>query len=280
MALRGRVAIVTGAGSGIGRAVATLLAAHGVRLVLAEVDDERGNRIAQSIIDEGHDAQFVKTDVSREGDVQHVVEATIERFGRLDVVVNNAGLGANHPSWRDVIRVNVQGVYYGCKYGVDAMLRGEGGAIVSLATFASVCDEDDEASRRLREVMRGDFGDLSEHLHGLVGDSLAAYLVSKRMVCHITRDFAARTAARNVRLNAIAPGFVATEGMGSALTESEESCRKPAAAMPMNRLAQPEEIARVVRFLVSDDASFITGAVIPVDGGWSGCQRLAADGPS
>ena len=110
-------------------------------------------------------------------------------------------------------------------------------------------------------------------LEGLVDNSLAAYLLSKRMVNHITRRFAIHGAKRNVRVNAIAPGFVTTEGMGRPLTETEEARTRHAAVMPIDRLATPEEIARVIRFLVSDEAAFIVGAIVAVDGGWSASLR-------
>ena len=274
MELEGKIAWVTGAGSGMGRAVATHFASEGAKVVVAEMHEERGENVAQEIADRGGQAMFVKTNVAVEEDVRASIEAALDSYGRLDIVINNAGLGADYPSWEDVIRVNVQGVYYGCKHGIGAMIKGDGGAIISTSTAWTVYDEDDEASLRLKAAMRDELDDWAHPLDGVVDDSLVAYLLSKRMVNHITRYFAMQTAQRHIRVNAIAPGWVTTEGMGRPLTESEEAYRKHAAVMPMNRLAAPEEIARVDLFLVSDDASFITGAVLPVDGGYSASQKL------
>lgn len=274
MKLEGKTALVTGAGSGMGKAIATLFASEGANVVVAEINEERGKRSARELSDKGHQALFVKTDIANEGDIKAAIQAAIDSFGKLDIVMNNAGLGANDPSWEDVIRVNAQGVYYGCKYGAEAMLKSGGGSIVSTSTSWSVYDQDDEASLKLKDAMKEGGEDWSQSLVGLVNDSGFAYILSKRMVNHITRVFAIETAKRGIRVNAIAPGWVMTEGMGRPLTESEESYKKHAAIMPMNRLAKPVEIARVVLFLVSDDASFVTGAILPVDAGYSASQRI------
>ena len=274
MKLEGKTAWVTGAGSGMGRAVATHFASEGANVVVAEMHEERGEKVTQEILDRGRHAVFVKTDVAVEESVRASIETALDSCGTLDIVINNAGLGADYLSWEDVIRVNVQGVYYGCKHGIEAMLKGDGGAIISTSTAWTVYDEDDEASLKLKAAMREEVDDWSQPLVGLVNDSLEAYLLSKRMVNHITRYFAMETAKHNIRVNAIAPGWVTTEGMGRPLTESEEAYKKHSAVMPMNRLAAPDEIARVDLFLVSDDASFITGAILPVDGGYSASKRL------
>ena len=274
MKLEGKTAWVTGAGSGMGRAVATHFASEGANVVVAEMHEERGQKVTQEISDRGGRAVFVKTDVAVEESVRASIETALDSCGTLDIVINNAGLGADYPSWEDVIRVNVQGVYYGCKHGIEAMLKGDGGAIISTSTAWTVYDEDDEASLKLKAAMREEVDDWSQPLVELVNNSLEAYLLSKRMVNHITRYFAMQTAKHNIRVNAIAPGWVTTEGMGRPLTESEEAYKKHSAVMPMNRLAAPDEIARVDLFLVSDDASFITGAILPVDGGYSASKRL------
>ena len=274
MKLEGKTAWVTGAGSGMGKAVATLFASEGASVVIADMHEERGQKVKQDILERGGGAVFVKTNVAVEEDVRASIQTALDSYGRLDIVINNAGLGADYSSWEDVIRVNVQGVYYGCKHGIEAMLKGHGGTIISTSTAWTVYDEDDDASLRLKAAMREELDDWAHPLVGVVNDSLVAYLLSKRMVNHITRYFAMQTAKRSIRVNAIAPGWVTTEGMGRPLTESDEAYKKHSAVMPMNRLAAPEEIARVDLFLVSDDASFITGAILPVDGGYSASQRL------
>ena len=182
MKLEGKTAWVTGAGSGMGRAVATRFASEGANIVVADMHEERGEKVVKEIIDMGGQAVFVKTNVAVEEDVRASIEAALDSYGRLDIVINNAGLGADYPSWEDVIRVNVQGVYYGCKHGVEAMLKGNGGAIISTSTAWTVYDEDDEASLRLKAAMKEELDDWSCPLIGVVNDSLVAYLLSKRMV--------------------------------------------------------------------------------------------------
>lgn len=273
MKLQGRTALVTGAGTGIGKAIAVLFAAEGATVVAAEISEERGRSVTAELQADGRQALFVQTDVADEAQVRTAVQTAVDAFGRLDIVANIAGLGANHPSWEKVIRVNVQGVYYGFKYGYEAMLEGGGGAIVSTSTAWAVYDEDDEASLILKEIMQEEPPDWLRPLAGCVHDSVSAYVLSKRMVNHFTRVFAMKGATRNIRANAIAPGFTRTE-MARPLWADEASYKKNAAVMPMNRFAEPEEIARAALFLVSDDASFVTGAVLAVDAGFSASQRL------
>ena len=227
MTLDGRTALVTGAGSGMGRAIATLFAEEGTNVVLADIDLEAAERIARRFAADGGASLCLRTEVSKAVDVKRAVNTAIDRFGALDVVVNSAGLGANYPTWQDVIRVNVQGAYYGCRYGSEAMVAGRGGAIVSMSTAVAVYGAEEVSDGVLKLAMDADFDDLGQLLEGLVDYSPAAYLLSKRMVNHITRRFAVSTAMYNVRVNAIAPGFIATEGMGRPLTESEEVAQAP-----------------------------------------------------
>jgi len=271
MGLSQTAALVTGGASGIGRAVVELFAELGAHVVVADIDDDRGARIVCDLPTPG---LFIKTDVSNRDEVAAAVGAAVDRFGGLDVVVNSAGLGAKYPSWEDVVRVNIQGVYYGCLHGVEAMRSGAGGVIISMSTAVAVYGAEEDADDVLKRALDEGVDDLAPLLAGIVGDSGAAYVLSKRMVNHMTRLFAVRTATEGIRVNAVAPGFVTTEGMGRPLTESDEARRRYESVMPMRRLAAPEEIARVIRFLVSDDASMMTGAIVAVDGGWSASKRI------
>lgn len=276
MKLQGKTALITGAGSGLGRATADLFAAEGAQIVLAEIDPEKGAQAEAALRAAGCAAVFIQTDTAEETQVRAAVQETVDTFGALDILINNAGLGADHASWEKVIRVNAQGVYYGFKYGYETMLAGGGGTIVSMSTAFVVNDEADEATDILKQVMKEEPADWSDALHGCIQDAGAAYLTSKRMVNHFTRVFALEGAARGIRVNAVAPGFTRTE-MARPLWEDEAVYRQHAAMMPMNRFAEQEEVARAVLFLASPDASYITGAVLPVDAGFSASQYLKTD---
>ncbi len=250
--LRDRIAIVTGAGSGLGRAIALRFAAEGARVVIADVSDtpvEGGAPTRDLIEAAGGHGTFRHTDVSDSGAVDALVDETVARHGRLDVMVNNAatytGTGlveTTDAQWRRVMAVNLDGVFFGCRAAVRQMLRQEPlgearGRIVNLASQ-----------------------------HGLVacpGDP--AYGVSKAAVAHLTRQVAADHARDLIVCNALAPGKVLT---GRADGARPESLAYSHARTPWPRLGQPDDVAKAAVFLASDMASYVTGTSLLVDGGW------------
>lgn len=242
--LDGKVAIVTGAGSGIGKATALLFAREGARVVVADhsgAEDETAREI-------GDAALAVHADVSRSADVQAMITAATDRFGRLDILFNNAGTegaqGATTDSSEEefdrVIAVNLKGVYLGMKYAIPAMLAGGGGSIINNASIA-----------------------------GLVGfPGAGAYCASKGGVIQLTKVAALEYATQGLRVNAVCPGVIWTPMVARAAGESEEARAQFAQMEPVGRMGQPEEVAALVLFLAADESSFVTGTALPVDGGF------------
>lgn len=239
----GRSAIVTGAGSGIGEAVALELARNGARVLVVDLNGEHAEAVARSIRDEGGGALAFRADVSVEAQCRAAVDKAIEAYGALHLAVNNAGVSGRFialeeldaEEWRKVMSVNADGLFYGLKYQLPAIERSGGGAVVNTASiYASL---------------------------GLRG--FDAYTASKHAVLGLTRSAAIEYGTRGVRLNAVSPGPILTP-----LTRGEKEQTDAVAAMTaMKRMGQPTEIATVVAFLLSSDASFITGAEIIADGG-------------
>ncbi len=251
--LDGKVAVVTGAASGIGRAVALLFAREGAKVVVADIQEEKARQVVQEIIDGGGAATFVKTDVSQPKDVEAMIKATQDTYGRLDILVNNAGIlgdvGATADcsleNWEQVINTNLKGVFLGMKYGIPAMLKSGGGSIINTASVAA-----------------------------LIGEAyFPAYGASKGGVLQLTKTAALEYARQGIRVNALCPGGTVTnigDHLGAQLEGAPEQVLLAMAAKaehPLGRLAQPEEQARMALFLASDDSSFCTGAAFLVDGG-------------
>lgn len=245
--LKNQVVLVTGAASGIGRAIALVAAREGAHLVLADIDPHAGNETLRQLQAMGVDALFAVSDVSKPGDAQALVDQALAHFGRLDVACNNAGVGgpsallADYPldGWSDVINTNLSGVFYGMRCQIPAMLRGGGGAIVNVASIL-----------------------------GAVGFATAsAYTAAKHGVLGLTRAAALEYSAQGLRINVVGPGFIQTP-MIQALDADPAVHALLVAAHPIGRLGQPEEVAELVVWLASSRAAFVTGAYYPVDGGY------------
>ncbi|HWQ27827.1 MAG TPA: SDR family NAD(P)-dependent oxidoreductase [Dehalococcoidia bacterium] len=239
MRLKDKVAVVTGAGDGIGRAIALEFAREGARVVVSDIDERTGTATAADIVGAGGTARFVRCDVASEAEVESLVEAAEREYGGVDVMVNNAGV-ARPDDWETTIAVNLNGVYYGVKHTAERMAARGGGVIINLASVL-----------------------------GLVGLGMAgAYTVSKHAVIGLTKEWALRYAQRGVRVVAICPGFIETK-MNQPILDSPELTAWINQQTPMGRMGKPEEVAKVAAFLASDDASYVTGAFYAVDGGWT-----------
>ena len=245
----GKVALVTGGASGIGRAAALQFARQGARVVLADVDETGGEEMAHLITKEGADAAFVKADVRRASDVEAIVAVATQTFGRLDIAFNNAGvLGSGaamidftEDDWDDVMGVNLKGVWLCMKHEIPAMMRAGGGAIVNVSSVA-----------------------------GLVGSQHSpAYAASKHGVVGLTKTAALQYAFYNIRVNCVCPAAVYSPMLETLVTRNPQVGDRLLASQPNGRFASPEEVAEVVVWLCSDAASFVTGTALPVDGGYT-----------
>ncbi|ELZ28496.1 glucose 1-dehydrogenase [Halogeometricum pallidum JCM 14848] len=235
------VAIVTGGSTGIGKAIAEKYLEHGADVVVSNRTEESGRETAEEL-----GCEYVQCDVSEYDQVETLIEATVEEFGRLDTIVNNAGIGhaasleeMSIEDWQRVLRVNLDGVMYGSRAALPHLKETEG-SIVNVAS-----------------------------IYGLVaGPGAPAYSAAKGGVVNLTREIAVDYASANVRANCICPGFVETP-MTDDYLEQDQFYEFVRGETPLGRVAQPEEISGIAAFLASEEASYITGANIPVDGGWT-----------
>lgn len=248
MDFRDKVAVVTGAASGIGRSVADMYAREGAAVVLSDVQEGLGEEAAAAIRKTGGKATFVRADVSRPGDCEQMIAAAIDTYGRLDFACNNAGIGGDQnptadyalEAWDHAVAVNLSGVFYCMKYEIPAMLRsGGGGSIVNMASILG----------------RVGFA-------GAVG-----YVAAKHGVLGLTKTAAIEYAPQGLRVNVVGPGFISTPLIKD-LEEDPDTKQMLIGLHPVGRLGRPEEVAELVIWLSSEKASFITGAYYPVDGGY------------
>ncbi len=246
--LDGKVALITGAGSGMGRAAAELFAREGARVVVSDVVDTAGNETVAAVRVAGGDAAFVRADVSSAADCDAMVQCALDTYGALHVLYNNAGvfpaddggvLETPEATWERVMEINLKGVWLGCRAGIPAMLRSGGGSIVNVASFVA-----------------------------LMGAATAqiAYTSSKGGVLAMTREMAVEYARQGIRANALCPGPIQTPLLEELLSDPARRARRMV-HIPLGRLGRAEELAKAALFLASDDSSFMTGAALVVDGG-------------
>ena len=247
MRLDGKVAIVTGAAHGMGESEALIFAREGATVVVADLDQAAGEQVAAKITGNGGTARFARLDVADEGQWEAVVRDTVAAYGRLDILVNNAGISGSSGSdvtsttlWDSIMDVNAKGVFLGMKHAVPAMKRAGGGAVVNISSISGFAGQ-----------------------HGVH----MAYNASKGAVRIMTKTAAVQWAADNIRVNSVHPGFMPAmrTSVGSANPEWRAKVLK---AVPMKREGRVEEVAHAVLFLASDEASYITGTELVVDGGF------------
>ncbi len=240
--LQNRVAVITGGASGIGAATARLFVSEGAKVVLVDLNEEKGKAFETELKALNYKALFIKANITSEEAVENIFKQTVETFGKVDIVFNNAGIGRVQPSheleyseWRNTVNVDLDGVFLVARESIREMLKTGGGSIVNTAS-----------------------------MYGLVGSpGSAAYNAAKGGVVNLTRSLALEYAEQNIRVNALCPGFIDTPII------PEESKQALAAATPMKRLGQAEEMAKGVLFLASDDSSFMTGNTLTLDGGYT-----------
>ena len=236
--LKGKVALITGAGAGIGRATALRFAAEGASVMASDINPATVEEIAGEI---GAGARACVTDTSNEDQVKRAIGQTVDAFGRIDVLVNNAGV-AGGADWDRTIAINLSGVYYGCKQAVTVMAAKGGGSIVNLSSMLG--------------------------LISVPFPPVEAYTASKHGVVGLTRHYATNYGRQGVRVNCINPGWIRT-AMTDPLSASPELTKYMEDNSALGRMGLPEEVAAVALFLASDDASFVTGHALVVDGGWT-----------
>ncbi len=248
MRLEGKVALVTGAGSGIGKLTAKLFASEGAKVVVCDVVDDAGHATVDEIHAGGAEAAFVHADVSKASDAEAMVRFAVDAFGGLHVLMNNAGIFhpqddsvTNTPDdvWEKTIAINLKGVFLGCKFGIPAMLESGGGSIINIASFVAI------------------LGAATPQI---------AYTASKGGVLAMTREIAVEFARKGVRANALCPGPIETPLLQELLADPARRQRR-LVHIPMGRFGQAQEIANAALFLASDESSLMTGAALVVDGG-------------
>ncbi|MBT2282577.1 SDR family oxidoreductase [Paenibacillus polymyxa] len=240
--LQDKVAVITGGASGIGAATARLFVSEGAKVVLVDLNEEKGKACEQELRALKAEVLFIKANITSEEEVSEIFKQTVEAFGQVDIVFNNAGIGRVHPTheldyteWRNTVNVDLDGVFLVARESIREMLKIGGGTIVNTAS-----------------------------MYGWVGSpGSAAYNAAKGGVVNLTRSLALEYAEQNIRVNSLCPGFIDTPII------PEESKQALSAATPMKRLGQAEEMAKAVLFLASDDSSYMTGNSLIIDGGYT-----------
>ena len=249
MKLKNKVAIITGAASGIGRAIAELFAIEGAMIVVADLNETGGKETVEMVRERGGYALYIETDVSKAREVENMIKQAMEKYGRIDILVNNAGmegrsaLTADYPEdeWDRVLAVNLKSVFLCSKYVIPEMFKNCQGVIVNVASIA-----------------------------GMVAFPKApAYGASKAGVIALTRAMAIEYAPNNIRVNCICPGMIRTPMLERSTKGSLDAEMKLIREEPMGRIGKPEEIAKAALYLASDDSSYVTGSALVVDGGWT-----------
>ncbi len=247
----GKVVLVTGGGSGIGRAAVLRFAREGANVVVVDRFEDRAQAVAAEVEALGQKALPVRADVAVVQDAQRMIAATLEQFGRLDVMFNNAGIGGESnlvrdmpvADWDEVIAINLRGVFLSCKYGIPALIQSGGGAIVNMGSSTGGWDVLPES---------------------------APYMASKEGVHALTKNLALEVAGYGIRVNAVSPGIIQTQlsfEQGTDGGEAEAFFKRFKQRIPLRRVGQPEDVAAAAAFLASDDARHITGSMLLIDGG-------------
>ena len=251
MRLKNKVAIITGAGSGQGRAAALIFSREGAKIAVSDWKPELGNETVTLVKQAGGEAIFIRTDVSESADVQNLVRTTVSTYGRIDVLYNNAGVGFSSPlsmadvintpeaDWDRVIAINLRSMYLTAKYGIPEIIKAGGGSIINTASIAA-----------------------------LIGSEAAhAYTAAKGGMVALSRALAVEFGPKNIRVNCICPGAIDTP-MIAPVIDPLKKAGQPFMASPIRRLGMPEDIANCALYLASDESSFVTGATLVVDGGY------------
>jgi len=247
--LLGKSALVTGAAAGIGRATADLFAREGARLVVADINSDGLSTLRDSLANVTDDVALVTADVSKPEDARRMVAVAVEQYGRLDIAIANAGIiplasvvEATADDWEEVMAIDGRGMFLTCKYAIEQMLTTGGGSIVCLSSISGVAGQARQST----------------------------YGPAKFVASGLTKHLAVEWASHGIRVNAVAPGTINTERVQRLSEEpgGPEYLEAIKAAHPMGRLGEPSEVANAILFLASDEASFITGAILPVDGGF------------
>ncbi len=251
MRLKNKIAVITGAGSGQGRAASVLFSKEGAKIVACDWKPELGDETVQQVKSDGGEAIFVRTDVSSSKDVQNLIGTAIETYGRIDILYNNAGVGFSSPlsmadvlgtpeeDWDRVIAINLKSMYLTAKFGIPGMIKSGGGSIVNTASIAA-----------------------------LIGSEAAhAYTAAKGGMVALSRALAVEFGPKNIRVNCICPGAIDTP-MIAPVVDPLKKTGQPFMTSPIRRLGTPEDIAYCALYLASDESSFVTGATFVVDGGY------------